>query len=76
MDFADPANHWVKLKESELRDKYLDLARELKITMKHEVNDDNDCYWCAQNNPQKIGQGTGRLGNKRTGGHHSDYCII
>ena len=24
------ANHWVKLKESEKRDKYLDLARELK----------------------------------------------
>ena len=30
MDFALPADHWVELKESEKRDKYLDLARELK----------------------------------------------
>ena len=30
MDFTIPANHRVKLKESEKKDKYLDLARELK----------------------------------------------
>ena len=30
MDFAVPADHKVKLKESEKRDKYLDFARELK----------------------------------------------
>ena len=30
MDFAVPANHRVKLKESEKKDKYLDLTRELK----------------------------------------------
>ena len=30
VDFAFPANYRVKLKESENRDKYLDLARELK----------------------------------------------
>ena len=30
MDFAVPADHRVKLKESEKKDKYLDLARELK----------------------------------------------
>ena len=30
MDFAVLADHRVKLKESEKRDKYLDLARELK----------------------------------------------
>ena len=29
MDFAVPAYHSVKLKESEKRNKYLDLAREL-----------------------------------------------
>ena len=28
MDFAIPADHKVKLKESEKNDKYLDLARE------------------------------------------------
>ena len=30
MDFAVPADHRVKLKESKKKDKYLDLARELK----------------------------------------------
>ena len=30
VDFAVPADHGIKLKESEKRDKYLDLARELK----------------------------------------------
>ena len=30
MDFAVPADHRVKLKESEKKGKYLDLARELK----------------------------------------------
>ena len=30
MDFAVPDDHKVKLKESEKRNKYLDLARELK----------------------------------------------
>ena len=30
MDFAVPADHWVKLKKSEMRDLYLDLASELK----------------------------------------------
>ena len=31
VDFAVPADHRIKLKECEKRDKYLDLARELKI---------------------------------------------
>ena len=30
VDFAVPANHRIKLKECEKKDKYLDLARELK----------------------------------------------
>ena len=30
VDFASPADHRIKLKECEKRDKYLDLARELK----------------------------------------------
>ena len=34
MDFAVPVDHRVKLKESEKKDKYLDLARELKKNKK------------------------------------------
>ena len=30
VDFAVPADHWVKLKESEKKEEYLHLARELK----------------------------------------------
>ena len=30
VDFAVPADHWIKLKECEKKDKYLDFARELK----------------------------------------------
>ena len=30
MEFAVPADNWIKLKEREKRDKYLDLAREQK----------------------------------------------
>ena len=30
MDFAVPADHKIKLKENEKKDKYLDLARKLK----------------------------------------------
>ena len=33
VDSAVPADRWVKLKENDKRDKYEDLARELKITM-------------------------------------------
>ena len=31
VDFAVPADHSIKLKECEKKDKYLDLARELKM---------------------------------------------
>ena len=43
MDFAVPADHRVKLKESKKKDKYLDLARELKKTMENESDDDTNC---------------------------------
>ena len=45
VDFAVPVDHWVKLKESEKRDKYQDLARELKKTVEHESDDYTNCNW-------------------------------
>ena len=42
-NIAVPANHRVKLKKSKKRDKYLDLARELKKTMEHETDGDTNC---------------------------------
>ena len=47
VDFAVSADHWVKLKESEKRDKYQDLAREL-INVEHEDGGDANCNWHAR----------------------------
>ena len=72
MDFAILADHRIKLKESEKRDKYLDLVRELKKTMQHEGDSHINCNLCTCNNPQRIGKRTGRLGNMRTSGDSRD----
>ena len=42
-DFAVPAHHRVNLKESGKRDKFLNLARELKKTMERESDGDTNC---------------------------------
>ena len=73
MDFAVPANPKVKLKKkSKKRDKYLDLARELKKTMEYESDGDTNCNWYSH---QKTSIRTGELGNKMTSGEHA-YCSI
>ena len=48
MDFAVPADYRIKLTESEKKDKFLDLAKELKKTMEHESDDYTNrdcCFW-------------------------------
>ena len=76
MDFTVPADHNEKLKESEKRDKYLDLARELKKTLRHESDGDTNCQWCTWYCDRMIGTGTGRHGNKRRGRDHPNDSII
>ena len=39
-------------------------------------NNNNDCSLITWNNPQKIGNETGRLRNQRTSIDHPDYSII
>ena len=76
MDFAVPADHKIKLKESEKKNKYLDLTRKLKKTVEHEsdVHTNYNVYsWYSH---QRINKWTGGLGNKRTSRNHSKYCII
>ena len=46
VDFAFPAEYRIKLKECEKRDKYLDLARELKKTLEHEGDNYTNRDWC------------------------------
>ena len=38
--------------------------------MEHESDGDTNCNWCTWNNPQWIGKGNRRLGNKRKIGDH------
>ena len=52
MVFAVPAEHKMKIKENKTRDKYLDLAGELK-NMEYEDDGDTNCNWCAWNDPQE-----------------------
>ena len=47
--FAVPADHRIKLKECEKKDKYLDFARELKKTMEREGDNYTNCNWCVWN---------------------------
>ena len=46
LDFPVLAEHRIKLKECENRDKYVDLAWELKKTMEHEGDNYTNCDWC------------------------------
>ena len=48
IDFAVPVDHRINLKESEKKDEYLDLARELKKAVEHESNDCDNCDWCVR----------------------------
>ena len=90
MDFAIPADKKIKLKEIKKKDKYLDLARELKKkqqqkktkqkknkqTVGHESDGDINYNWCSWYSHQRIGKRTGGLGNKRTSRDHPNYYII
>ena len=49
VDFTVPADHRIKLKECEKKNKYLDLARELKKTMEREIDNFTNCNWCVLN---------------------------
>ena len=67
VDFAVPADHRIKLKECEKKDKYLDLARELKKLWNMQVTV----------MPIIIGAfGSGGLRSWRKRGDHQNYSII
>ena len=69
MDFAVPAVDRVKIKESEMIGKYLDLAWELKKkAVEHDGDCDTNCSWCTW----KIEE----IGNQRKNRNHADYNIV
>ena len=59
-----------------MKDKYLDLARELKKTMEHERDNYTSRNWCFWYSHQRIIKGNGGLRNQRTSVDNSNYCII
>ena len=65
----------VKLKESEKKNKYLDLARGLKKTVLHESDVYTNYNWCSSNSHQRISKRTRGLENNRTSGEHPNYYI-
>ena len=76
VDFTFSADHRVKLKESEKKDKYLDLARELKKLWNMKATTIPvviDAFWYSH---QMIGTRTGWLGYNRMGGDCPIYIII
>ena len=66
VDFAVPVDHRIKLKETEKKDKYLDLARELKKTMEHVGDNFTNCDWCFWH---------GRFRSWRPSGDHANHSI-
>ena len=46
VDFVVPADHRIKLKECEKKDKYLDLARKFLKTGEHAGDNYTNCNWC------------------------------
>ena len=59
---------WTKSKIESEKDKYLDLARELKKTAEHERDIYTNCNWGSWYNHRRINKGIERFGNKRTSG--------
>ena len=74
-NFAPLASHRVKIKVNEKRDKFSDLAGELKEAMEHKSNYDTSYNSCARNGPQRHGKGT-EDENRRTSQDHSNDSII
>ena len=68
INFAVPVNHRVKLKESEKRNKYQDLAREQKSVWNTKVT--------VITGTQRLGKETGRFKNQKTYTDHRVYSII
>ena len=59
--FFVPADHRIKITESEKINKYLDLFK----AVKHECNGDNNCRWCIRNTSNKDWQKAEGIENQK-----------
>ena len=76
MDFAVTADHKIKLKESEKKDKYLDLVRELKKTMEHESDDYTNRDSGIRYSKYRTNKRNGGLGSWRMSGNYPNYSFV
>ena len=76
MDFAVSADHRVKLKESEKKDKYLDLTKELKKMWNMKVAFISIIIGAHGTVAKELMKGLEDFEKKRTSGDHLNYCII
>ena len=76
MDLAVPADHRVKLKEIEKKNKGLDLVGKLKKAVELESGGYTNCKWCSWYSHQRIGTKIGGFGNNGAGGDCPNYSII
>ena len=72
MDFAVPADRWVKMKESEKINK-LDLAKEAEKSIRHENDVDINCSWSPWYSHQRHGKKTVESGDQRKNQDHPDH---
>ena len=63
VDFAVLADHRIKLKECEKKNKYLNLAREAKKTIEDESVDFTYCDWCFWHSDPRIIKGPEGFGS-------------
>ena len=75
VDFSVLSDHRIKLKESEKKDKYLDLARELKKLWNMKVTVIPIVIAALGTVTKETGTITGGLGNKSMNGDHPNYSI-
>ena len=75
MDFAVSADHRIKLKASEKKDKYFDLVKELKKLWNMKVTVIPVVIGALGIVAKRFGSGTGGLGNKKTSGDNANYSI-
>ena len=72
VDFVVPVDHRMRIKESY---KYLDSARELKETVKHERDSDIQCRCNFWNGSQNPGKETGRIEDQKKNWAQLDHGI-
>ena len=72
VDFAVTVDHRVKIKDDEKGDQFLTIAREQKMLQNIKVI---EIITCTCNDPQRFGNGTGRVVTQKTNWNYPDYSI-